>query len=217
MGYLKHATSHKLDAAAFKTFIFQGKALFTLENKEKGTYITFKVQKLKRKRDQPEETRLFDVHVRALNDQYQGLKYIGRVDRKMKTFKPSGYVANDHVGIQTMNWLIRSWGNLERLEEGGKLGMYHQGICCKCGLPLTVPESIENGIGPQCKKYRESRSLKVLEELGILVPGLSYNEQVINAVDKRPDCFEKIYIPETVRRSNEWIKDLDLFSSYGLW
>jgi hypothetical protein len=135
----------------------------------------------------------------------------------MKTFKPSGYVANDHVGIQTMNWLIRSWGDLERLEDGGKLGMYHQGICCKCGLPLTVPESIENGIGPQCKKYRESRSLKVLEELGILVPGLSYNQQVINAVDKRPDCFEKIYIPETVRRSNEWIKDLDLFSSYGLW
>ena len=67
--------------------------------------------------------------------------------------------------------------------------------------------------GTECS----SGFMKLIEELGILVPGLSYNQQVINAVDKRPDCFEKIYIPETVRRSNEWIKDLDLFSSYGLW
>lgn len=217
MGYLKYATSHKLDVPAFKTFIFQGKALFTLENKEKGTNITFKIQKLKRKRDQPEETRLFDVHVNAVNNLSQNSRFLGQVDRKMKTFKPHPRIDKTHIGIQTINWLIEKWGDLEKIEAGGNLGMYHQGVCCKCGLTLTVPESIENGIGPQCKKYRQDRSLKFMEEIGILVPGLSYNDQVIHAVENRPDCFEKIYIPETVRRSNEWIKDLDLFSSYGLW
>lgn len=84
-------------------------------------------------------------------------------------------------------------------------------------MPLTVPESIENGIGPLCRKGRETRTLKFLEELGIFVPGLSYNQQVINAVDKRPDCFDKIFIPESARRQDEWIQDVNKFSDYGLF
>lgn len=27
---------------------------------------------------------------------------------------------------------------------------WHEGQCCICGKPLTVPESIERGIGPDC-------------------------------------------------------------------
>lgn len=217
MSYLQHATSHKLDAASFRTFMFQGRALFTLENKEKESHITFRVQSLKRKRGQEEETRLFDVHVKALNDQYHGSRFIGRLDRKLKTFKPSGYVERDHVGVQTINWIIDHWNDLEKFEGDGRLGMYHQGVCCKCGMPLTVPESIENGIGPLCRKGRETKTLKLLEELGILIPGLNYNAQVINAVDKRPDCFDKIFIPESARRSDAWIQDVTKFSEYGLF
>jgi hypothetical protein len=57
----------------------------------------------------------------------------------------------------------------------------------------------------------------LLEELGILIPGLNYNAQVINAVDKRPDCFDKIFIPESARRSDAWIQDVTKFSEYGLF
>ena len=83
-------------------------------------------------------------------------------------------------------------------------------------MPLTVPESIENGIGPLCRKGRETKTLKLLDELGILIPGLSYNEQVKQAVDKRPDCFDKIFIPESARRTSEWIQDMNTFAEYGL-
>lgn len=28
--------------------------------------------------------------------------------------------------------------------------LYHEGVCCRCGRPLTTPESIERGMGPVC-------------------------------------------------------------------
>ena len=36
--------------------------------------------------------------------------------------------------------------------EGMRGYMLCQGYCCRCNRPLTVPESIESGIGPVCAK-----------------------------------------------------------------
>jgi hypothetical protein len=198
--------------------MFQGKALFTLENKEKGTHITFKVKSPKKKRDQPEDTRYFDIEVKALNDGWHGMRYIGRLDRKLKQLKMSGKVEKDHVGVQTLQWIMKNWKNLEKFEEDGKLGMYHLGICCKCGMPLTVPDSIENGIGPHCKKYREGRSIKLMEELGISIAGFKkYEDMVIHACEQRPDIVEKIFIPDSVRRESSWVQMLESVSDFGLF
>lgn len=35
-------------------------------------------------------------------------------------------------------------------EEIYGLEIWHEGRCCRCGRTLTVPESIANGIGPEC-------------------------------------------------------------------
>lgn len=46
----------------------------------------------------------------------------------------------------------RFWHLLEngcRLPAG--LEFWHEGQCCVCGRKLTVPESIEKGIGPECE------------------------------------------------------------------
>ena len=217
-----NSNQHRLDAASFRTFMFQGKALFTLENKEKGTHITFRVQTLKRKRNQPEDTRYFDVHVKALNDKYAGNRYIGRIDRKSKSFKPYGYVERDHVGIKTIEWLIRNWAHLEDWtkpmegEDQERMAIYHMGVCCKCGLPLTVPESIQNGIGPQCMKYREGKSLDLLKEIGIYKPGVAYADMVMNALDVRPDLFDKLFVPDIVRRTSDWFNKMESYSDFGL-
>lgn len=212
-----HNKSHKLDSASFRTFLFQGKAFFTMHNIEKDTHITFRVQTLKRKRGQPEDTRYFDVYVKALNDKYQGNRYIGRIDRKSKSFKPYGYVERDHVGIQTIEWIIRNWANLEEWEKEGKLAIYHLGSCCKCGLPLTVPESIQNGIGPQCMKYREGKSVDLLKELGFYKQGKGYVDMVMDALDQRPDLFDKLFIPDVVRRTSDWFNKMTTYSEFGLF
>jgi hypothetical protein len=193
--------------------MFQGKALFTLHNKEKDTHITFRVQTPKRKRGQPEETRFFEVHVKALNDKYAGNRYIGRIDRKSRSFKANGYVERDHVGVKTVDWLIRNWNNLEEWEQHDKLSIYHLGVCCKCGLPLTVPESIQNGIGPKCMQYREGKSIELLKEVGLYQKGVEYADLVYQALEVRQDLFDKIFVPDHVRRASKWYKLMDRVSN----
>lgn len=188
-----------------------------MHNLEKDTHITFRVQTLKRKRNQPEDTRYFDVYVKALNDKYQGNRYIGRIDRKSKSFKKAGFIEPDHVGVQTVEWLIRNWARLEDFEQENRLAIYHLGSCCKCGLPLTVPESIQNGIGPQCMKYREGKSVDLLKELGFYKPGAGYVDMVMNALDTRPDLFDKLFIPDVVRRTNTWFQKMTEYSEFGLF
>lgn len=34
--------------------------------------------------------------------------------------------------------------------EMNNLEIWHEGVCCRCGRKLTVPESIQSGIGPEC-------------------------------------------------------------------
>lgn len=208
-----HNKSHKLDSASFRTFLFQGKAFFTMHNLEKNTNITLRVQTPKRKRGHPEETRYFEVYVKALNEKYAGNRYIGRIDRKERSFKSNGYVEPDHVGVQTINWLIRNWNHLEEYESSERVAIYHLGSCCKCGLPLTVPESIQNGIGPQCMKYRTGKSVDMLKELGFYKSGVEYAELVYNALELRPDLFDKIFIPDSVRRASKWYNLMDKLSN----
>lgn len=217
-------TNHKIDSASFRTFMFQGKALFTLENKEKGTHITFSVKRLKKRRNQPEETNYFDVSVKAVGDKVYGHKYIGRIDRRNRVFNALRYIPKDDVGILTLNWIIQHWETLEKYENEGKLAMYHIGSCCKCGMPLTVPESIINGIGPQCMHYREDQSIKWLKSVGldhcIAYTGkgkVDYNKTVIAACDCNADSIEHIFIPDSVRREDSWIQKLDSFKQFGLF
>lgn len=212
-----HDKRHKLDSAAFRTFLFQGKALFTLHNVEKDTHITFRVQSLKRKRGQPEDTRHFEVYVKALNDKYAGNRYIGRIDRKTKLFQPYKYVEQDHVGILTIQWIIRNWTNLEKFEQEDRLSIYHLGVCCKCGMTLTVPESIQNGIGPHCLKGRENKSLELLKELNLYIPGKEYAAMVMDALEIRPDLFDKLFVPDVVRRTSDWFKKMTTYSEFGLF
>lgn len=35
-----------------------------------------------------------------------------------------------------------------------RVELYHEGVCSRCGRPLTNPESIEIGIGPKCRELR---------------------------------------------------------------
>lgn len=217
MSYAPTKESHKLDVAAFRTFLFQGKALFTMQNVDTGNYITFNVKSPKKKRDAPEDFRFFDVYVKALGDRYSGSRYIGRIDRKLKSLKPYGFLENDHPGVNTTNWLIKNWSNLEKYEQADKLHIFHLGQCCKCGLPLTVPESIKNGIGPKCKEYREGNSIKILKELNLWYPGAKYEDVVPKAIEEHPMLIEKIFIPDSVRRSDLWVGQMSDLSEMGLF
>jgi hypothetical protein len=59
-----------------------------------------------------------------------------RVTRKSR-------VAADAPSAVAFAWFVR---NL----ESAKVDVWHDGTCGRCGRKLTVPESIESGLGPVC-------------------------------------------------------------------
>lgn len=51
---------------------------------------------------------------------------------------------------KVFSWIWKNVIHHEYLTEN--INVYHHGICCKCGRKLTTPESLESGIGPECRK-----------------------------------------------------------------
>jgi len=125
-----------MDHTNRRAFIFAGKARFTITSKATGTRFTYMV----RKRDN-----VWFVSVLTGPEHYT---YLGLVnaeghfcpDRKER-------IGKDAPSRVAFNWFFpridRPLPNME---------FHHEGHCGRCGRALTVPSSIESGIGPECAK-----------------------------------------------------------------
>lgn len=55
--------------------------------------------------------------------------------------------------LTALRWAV---GNMRRGVMPDDLEVWHEGRCGKCARPLTVPESIASGFGPECMKQRKA-------------------------------------------------------------
>lgn len=126
-------------------FIFAGKAVFTLRSVETGNRFTYKMNAAKGDDGKFKP----DFHFAKMNVA-GSFDYAGCV-RDRKTFfqtKKSKVPAN-HQGLAALEYVLR---HLADDSLDGRVEVWHEGRCGKCGKPLTVPESIRSGIGPECAK-----------------------------------------------------------------
>jgi len=184
--------------------------VFTLENSETGNYLTFKVKQIKK--NYKEVPGQFAIECKTLGDKAHGYKFLGFVDLNERKFKKR-YWDSNFVGFKTWVWLLK---NLERLEDFTKLAIYHEGRCCKCGMPLTVPESIDSGIGPDCKKTMYRKSIEVLTDLGTWNGSLTYEENLRLGLAKDPSVWGKVIIPDGFQKERKYaahrmLKAWDIF------
>lgn len=131
--------SKRLQNSDALKFIFAGNSTFTLLNSESGNRFTFKVKKAK-------DSNLFFLSVLTGPDQYS---YLGTVSNGIYKH---GNKSNFSAGVQSEK--VFSYV-LNRLKSGSLpefVEVWHEGKCGKCGRALTVPSSIETGIGPECIK-----------------------------------------------------------------
>ena len=220
---LDHGTKHLINANEFRTFMFLGKAQFTLENIETGNYITYEIRSRKIKRGDDPETRFFEVFVAALGDKVHGKVHIGEIDRTRGIINVKEGIKSDYIGLVTMKWLLNKWRRLEEF-TGKTLNIFHHNYCSKCGLELTVPESIQDGIGPICVVTKMKQSLKTLENLGLtfqegadyLLP-MNYDLDISFAIRKFPHYLDKLYIPARLRKEDEFIANLYELDKYVLY
>lgn len=143
---------HQLkDATQAREFILAGNAYLTLRSGVSGTRYTFRVS-------QKKGAEVWFVSTLYGVNNTDDYRYIGVIDPDGFRVTPKSRALADSPQVKAFAWM---WRNLT--VAGGisdKVEIWHEGRCGKCGRTLTVPESIEAGLGPECAK-QSSRPSKI--------------------------------------------------------
>lgn len=127
-----------------KDFILGGNATFTVEN-PKGDYYTFKVRQPK-----PEMPHFLSLLTGPDNE--NSYTYIGTVGKTSGEvyLTTKSRLTKESLPVRVAAFALRCVFGSQTLPEGYKIR--HEGKCGCCGRKLTVPESLDRGIGPECIK-----------------------------------------------------------------
>lgn len=135
---------------SIERFITAGNARVTVVSNKTGKRFTYSFR-----RPDPEPGKQRPVWVSLLsgpdndNDyQYLGTIWPAGLGWHLRIGK-STRVGRDAPSMLAIEWFLRC------LTQGEMKGItvYHEGRCGRCGRPLTVPESILSGFGPECINY----------------------------------------------------------------
>lgn len=133
-------------------FITAGKAIFTLRSIESGNRFTYKVMT-------PPDVSKENAHVLWLMvltgcNNESDYTYAGCLRKNNDQWE---YRAGKTKIKPTAPSLVAFTFVFGRLLKGAvmnKLEIWHEGKCCRCGRKLTTPESVANGIGPECASIK---------------------------------------------------------------
>jgi hypothetical protein len=126
-------------SAAARTFMFGGKARFTLVSKRTGKRYTYRVAKAK-------DGDLWFASVLIGQSNEDDYAYIGFIKGDELVAGRKGNA--EHPAFKGLAWLMRTL--VKDPAVPADVEFWHEGRCCRCGRTLTVPASIESGIGPEC-------------------------------------------------------------------
>jgi Family of unknown function (DUF6011) len=138
-------SSHQLrDPEIVLKFVLAGNARFTLVSRKSGTRYTYRVR-------QPESTTPHFVQLMNGPDNEANYEFVGSIMGK-ETYRHGhkSRVKSDAPSVVAFMWF---WSMLRCGQVSEQLEFWHEGRCCRCGRALTVPESIEAGVGPECAGY----------------------------------------------------------------
>lgn len=133
-----------LDAPLSKVFVTAGKATFTISKLETGERFTYRIEK-------PENFRgEYFGSVMKGSDNENDYRYIGMVsarDLSLRFTKGSKFAA-DSKEARGLAFALAVVMGRKTLPAGYELRRSNK--CGRCGRLLTVPSSIDAGIGPDC-------------------------------------------------------------------
>ena len=146
---VKRVVRSTINPLQLPIFFFAGKAVLTFQNPKTGNHMTVKVKQLRDKADRKKKLPIFYVYVSLLNDNVTGYRFAATVFQETLTFKLGKDVSSDSQLGKVMLFLLHSLKTPQFLNEN-RISLHHEGHCLRCGLPLTHPESIDTGFGPDC-------------------------------------------------------------------
>jgi hypothetical protein len=126
-------------------FFKGGNALFTVGN-SKGEHYTYKIRQPKG------ENKPFFVSLLTGPENTNDYTYLGIYNPNSHDviLTSKSKFNQESVPVKVIRWAIKIVVANKEFPAGYTI--QHEGRCCRCGRTLTTPESIENGIGPECAK-----------------------------------------------------------------
>lgn len=136
------------DPGAIKDFILAGNSTFTIVSDRTGRRFTYRVRG--KKDEGSDDFALWFVSVMSGPDNESDFTYLGVI-------RPNGaYFHGSKSKIDKEHMKSMAWRFLWQFVVDGQMApdlqFWHEGKCGRCGRKLTVPASIELGLGPECAK-----------------------------------------------------------------
>lgn len=132
-------TTAPLDPANARRFILAGNARVTLESAKTGARYTYRVRQ--------KEDGFYFVSVLTGSDNEADYTYLGTIRDARYAHGRKSCIGADAPSAKAFEW---AWPRLAAGAAPVGLNVWHEGRCGRCNRPLTVPESIASGFGPEC-------------------------------------------------------------------
>lgn len=134
-------------------FALAGNATMTVVSKLSGNRLTLK---FRRPDAEPGKARPTWVNLTDPNNNESAGQFLGTVwgEHGNYSLRRSAKVkvGESAPSTQLLKWLLNVM-NLSTSKAVEQAEFWHEGRCGRCGRLLTVPSSIESGIGPECSKH----------------------------------------------------------------
>ena len=129
--------------------IFAGHAYFTIRNSQTGNRFTFRVSKSKSTPQFPNVIHFCSVLTGPDNTScYTYMGFVKDPAMPGTSYRHGKKIDAMAQSVQAFKWLMTRIE--KRVALPASVEIWHEGRCCRCGRLLTVPESIEAGLGPEC-------------------------------------------------------------------
>lgn len=125
-----------LEPGRRKAYALAGCATLTIRSTKTDARFTYKVQL-------SDDGKRHFVKLLRGQDNTSDYTYLGQVRDGRFSLTQASKAGANAPSVVAFNWLVGHW-------EDPQVEVWHEGSCGRCGRKLTVPESIESGIGPTC-------------------------------------------------------------------
>lgn len=133
-------TGRLTSSEAVRDFIFAGKAIITLVSEKTGARFTYKIT-------QSDNANLYFVALLNGPDNEGDYAYLGLFRNGVYEHGRKSKVGLDAPSAKAMLF----FGSCVQDDKlPAQLQVWHEGRCGRCARRLTVPASVERGIGPEC-------------------------------------------------------------------
>jgi hypothetical protein len=139
------------DWAAVAAFILAGNARFTLLSKRTGARFTYRVRVKKEDMERGIADPVFFVSWLRGPSNEDDYAYMGVLRRDLGLrLTTASRASRTAPCVVALVWALDALKGRREGVLGATLEVWHEGRCCRCGRALTVPSSIESGMGPEC-------------------------------------------------------------------